>query len=521
MLRRIAAWILLAGLALSMAGCGSSNGPSTPADGSLTVTVGDVPLCDVLSFRTLVTGMTISTAAGSDPDVVPANSSIWVDWAGLAETSTVLVSNTPIAPGTYKSGQLTVGAPTMSLFDATQNPPIDQVTPTFSTETINFTINPPLVVTSNKVSAMRVEFSLPQSVSLTSQGQINTTGSPGSLTVNVTPSVSGTPLFASSSQGFGTMDGVYGYILSVNNTSADPSFTGSFVLQLLSGLSTVTPGGGPSLTVYLNKNSQLIGAPALNQLTTENFTEVIGYIDSNGNFVANSVMVENREDIDNNIAAFLGYTLGVNKDSSGALSSLSVSVRDEEPNTGASNVGNPVDLDSPPIIAAISPSTAFHFSAPSVNFANITPDASFVAPGVQVVVHGSYTPPPTVTAPATPPPVTVNTSDVYLPLQTVAGNYAGTISAASDNVTGAFRLRACASLFNGATIYVLTSGAPNPVTNQPQTQFLNVNGLAGLTPPPQIFVRGLLFYDQNGGTVAGVSIPAGSYVMLASQVHQP
>jgi hypothetical protein len=46
-----------------------------------------------------------------------------------------------------------------------------------------------------------------------------------------------------------------------------------------------------------------------------------------------------------------------------------------------------------------------------------------------------------------------------------------------------------------------------------------VNGLAGLIPSPQLQVRGLLFFDQSGGSINGVQIPPNSYVLLANRVH--
>lgn len=520
MLKRLLVWSLILGLAaVLLTGCGSGVAPAT-SQGTLSVVVGDVPLCNVLSFRTLVTALTVAGENGGSTSIVPANSSIWVDYAALNDTSTILAQAATINPGTYTKGTLTVGAPTMSIFDPAQSPPVDVITPTFSTETINFNINPPLVITGGQTSVLKVDFNLQQSVELTPQGQINTTGSPGALTVNVTPVVTGIPLVASENQGFGNMDDVYGYVLSVNNTSASAKFIGSFVLQLLSGLSTITPGGGPSVTVNLTKTSQLLGTPALNQLTTESFAEVNGYIDTDGDFVANSAMIENREDIDNNITAFLGYILSVTKDASGNVTQFNMSVRDQEPSTGASNSGNPVDLDTPLVIVNISPSTGFYFSSPSMNFANLTPDSTYLAVGQQVVVHGSYVPPPTTTAPATPPPVTMAADDIYIPLQTVPGNYISLLSVGSDNLTGAFRFAPCPQMFQGQPVYVFTSGGLNPVTNQAQTQFVNVNGLAGLTPPRQLFVRGLLFYDQNGSVINGISIPPGSYVTLANGVQQ-
>ncbi|MGH9450979.1 MAG: hypothetical protein ACRD11_10610, partial [Terriglobia bacterium] len=113
-------------------------------------------------------------------------------------------------------------------------------------------------------------------------------------------------------------------------------------------------------------------------------------------------------------------------------------------------------------------------------------------------------------------PTTLAAANIYIPLQTVSGNYASLLAAGSDNLTGGFLFTPCSEFFQGQRIYVITNGAalPNP------TQFVNVNGLAGLTPAPQLLVRGLLFFDQAGGVLGGIQIPPNSYVIMANGVHQ-
>jgi hypothetical protein len=53
-----------------------------------------------------------------------------------------------------------------------------------------------------------------------------------------------------------------------------------------------------------------------------------------------------------------------------------------------------------------------------------------------------------------------------------------------------------------------------------QTAFVNVFGLAGLTPQAILLVRGLPFYQTQAGTINGVAVPAGTLVITARQIHQ-
>jgi hypothetical protein len=528
MIKRSVGLVILVGLvALGLSRCGSST-PSVAAGqtGGLAVEIGDVPLCNILSFRGLITALTMKSAVatGNGTAVLAANSAIWVDFGNLEDTSTILAQTT-LAPGTYVGGTITVNAPTMTVFDPTESPPLTTITPTFTQETsIPFTISPSMVVTANQQSVLRVDFNIPQSVE-TSGGQINITGSTGAATVNVKPIFTAVPLTANAEGNFPSMDDVSGYTTSISTTSENARYTGSMILQTLSG--TTSTATGPAVTVYLNNNSQLMGASALNQITTGNYTEVNGYIDTYGNFVANTAMVEDQSDLAEDFSTFIGTILSVQKDSEGHVTQLQMSVRDEEPNTG-NGTGNPVELDSPPLIVNISAATGFHFSSPSTNFPNLVPDSTYLAVGQQIAAEGTYTPPPSTTSTSSSirassstsssststsstQQATVAAQDIYLPLQSLMGNFSSLLASGSDNLSGGFVLSPCSTIFPGIPIFVITDA---------QTNFANVQGLSGLTSTPSLEVRGLLIFDQQGGTIENVQIPPGSFVILASQVDQ-
>ncbi|MDE3180829.1 MAG: hypothetical protein KGM47_14375 [Acidobacteriota bacterium] len=529
MVKRLMAFGMAAGFCFYfLAGCGSSSSTKpTTGPAPLVVTVGDVPLCNLVSFRSIVNGLTLSGANGAGAvEVFTANQTVPLDFAALRDTSNVL-NITSIQPGTYTEGKITLIASEMSIFDPSSSPVIRQITPVLSSETVSFNINPPLVVPPCPVNsanpcaagALKIDFNLGQSIPLDANGQISLGGTSTAPSAKITPVVDGTALAAAAAQGFGQMDDVHGYILSVSNSptsSGTTNFIGSFVLQTLPGTETsnTTPltGAGPTLSVNLPSASVLIGASSLNQLTTGNFVQVNGYVNANGSFVANQVLIEDQLNIAQQFSTFIGPIVSVSKDANGNVTSFSMTVTDEEPNTESGAApGNPVPLDVPLLTVNVSASTGFHFSAPGVNYANLTPDPTFFAVGQRVIIHGTYVP-PAVQNGAT----TLSAANIYIPLQTVSGTYASLLAAGSDNLTGGFIFIPCAGFFQGQRIYVVTSGVaqPNP------TQFINLNGLAGLSPAPQLLIRGLLFFDQKGGAVNGIPIPANSYVMMASKVHQ-
>lgn len=516
--KRAAMLVLPLGLlAFLFSHCGSGLVSVAPpaTTGGLAITVGDVPVCNTLSFRILTTGLVLGsgfqgTTLLNARSVLSLNSALWADYAQLQDNSTILTVTT-VDSGTYAGGEITVAAPTMTVYDPAQNPPLDLITPVFTTESeIPFTISPPLVVKNNRFSVLRIDFNIPQSLGSSPTGQLGTTGSSGSLSVRVIPVFTASPVTASTSGGFGEMDDVSGYVTSVQNTSTNKEFIGSFALQTLSGLSVNEPGTGPSITVNLTSSSQLIGTPALNQLLPDSYAEVAGYLDTNGNFVANTAVIEDQENPDQNFLAFIGAVLSVQKDSAGNATQLTMTVRDEEPSSSVASSTSDIPLDEPPLVVNISPSTGFHFSSPGTDFAGVVPSGSIFTVGQQIVVHGTFTPPPSGQTPVTTPG-SVAAQDIYVPLQSVQGSFVSLVAAGADNASGGFIFSPCPTMFQGLPIYVVTGS---------ETMFLNVSGLTGLTPPAFISVRGLLFFDLQGGMVGSVPVPAGSLVLLASQVDQ-
>ena len=143
------------------------------------------------------------------------------------------------------------------------------------------------------------------------------------------------------------------------------------------------------------------------------------------------------------------------------------------------------------------------------NFANLSFAAQNLAVGQELVVHGAYTKPATTTG-TTTQPFLVEPTAIFLRLQSMQGTMGSMLAVGSDNQTGVFTLTPCCTLLQGVPLYVVTNN---------QTKYLNVGGLGSITPLNTLLVKGMPYYEPQAVTINGVTIPAGSMVMQARQVH--
>jgi len=487
--------ILLA--ALMTSGCGGSSSSSstttTTGTGGFYTIIGDTPSCDVLGFALFVTELDLHLQGSSSTSkltVFPTNSSPTspvVEFGTLRDSSTI-ANLTSINAGTYDQAILTLTVNNAAQYDPTVSPPASLLTTNITTTNVTVNLQPPLTVSNGKISMLQLDFNLAQSLEVNSQGQ---------LTGNVTPVFTARPVVASGANGFGEFDSLEGFVLSVNSSSPGTGFTSSFVLQTLSGR-------GPALSVNLTDSTQLLGVNRIDQMPTGSFVEVDGFINADGNLVAKGIQVEDRDDITQQMLAYLGQVLTVTKDSSGNVTQFDMLVRNTEPDDSTN-----VDLDSD-VTVNVSPSTSFNaYSLSSdltsqANAGNLAFNAQTLTPGQEVVVHGIYTKPTTGL-------ISVAADKVYLRLQPVQGDFSSLIQAGSDDKTGAFQFAPCPNLLKGTPFIVVTDA---------QTEFVKASGLSSLAPTTPLLVRGLSLLDVQGGTINGVAVPAGTMVLLANHVRQ-
>lgn len=505
-LRRMLVTSLLVGaISVVLSGCGSGITTLTALPrGGIVTFVGDTPFCDVLAFRTFVNGLQLTRLDGHVVTVLGTSTDIRVDFAQLRDFTTVLNVGT-IPEGTYNKATLTIAGAQLVTYDPTKNPPIQFPITSLSTSTPEASINPPLVITPGKEAGLQIDFDVRRSLQVDSQGQI---------TGQVIPVVTFSTVTPNSSQGFGEMDDIIGFVSSVTANSPNSEFIGNFHQQLFSGT-------GPLISVNLTNSSLLCDGPPttgstalcstlpLNQLTTGSFAEVDGYVDSAGNLVANTAEIEDREIIEQDKTALLGYVTSINRDTSGNLIQFQFYVREEEPSVPTS-----VAVDS---IVQVNPSssTVYDYSSRATNSAGLPFDPSALAVGQELVVHGTYSVPGSTGTAGTKPQVNFAADKIYDKLQTDDGNFSSIAAAGGDDKTGAFWMASCATLFQGAPILVVTNG---------NTTYLNLQGLSSLTPAPSLLVKGLLFYETQAQTITDngvpVTVPAGTLVLLAKEVHQ-
>jgi len=644
MLRRILGLGLAAGLIASVIiGCGSSSGPApTTPTGSVYLFVQDTPICDVLTFRTLVTGLQVHRAEDNSMHaLLGSNSAFKVNFASLRDTPSILAMAS-LPEGTYDQATVTFTSPTVVLFDNTKNPPVRTVSTTVSAgSTLQFAIQPNLVVSNTQVSALLWDFDLLHSIGVDASG--NVTGT-------LSPTMTFSTLTANSSQGFGEMDDLVGFVTTVSaNSVAGTAFAGTMGEQFFSN--SVSSAGGPSLNINLfgtpgaiqsaTAPSPAVGAgyqvgdllgitggggiggvvsvtsvcteivkgscPAIgavtgfsligsgggyttatgvsteaissaygsgatanitagtppeecfgppllagqdqycnsqltSQLLTDTVIEADVFVDSKGNLEANKVIdvsgatvgnkveAEDAEDPIINQIAGIGTVTSVTTDALGNAISFGFYLRDEEPDDSTSLpldtvVTVSVSTTGPPCVPIMTPappvcSTVYDISGRSTNFAGLGFGPNTIWPGQELLVSGVFANNSTTGASS----YTMAARKIVLKLQTHQGSFVSLVQAASDDKTGVFRFACCNDAFAGQPLLVLTNG-PSGVTQSgqttfAQTQFVNVSGLNALSRNGTLLIKGILFYEDEATTVNGIAVPAGTFVMLAKEVHQ-
>jgi hypothetical protein len=460
---------LLFALVLAIAatiGCGGASNSnqnfSQNNSASVFVTGEDAPASSVVGFNVTIDKITLNNGSST---AVALSTPEAVDFARLMGLRTLLGFNT-IAQGSYDSVTFTFEntnpAPVISYIDVTTNPPsvqtITNASFTQTTVTVPFPSGAPLVVGSNGLAGLRIDFNVGDSLE-TSNGQI--TG-----IINPVISVSA----VSASDEVGEISDFTGNVVSVGTTS--------FQMQ--------GPYGVPR-TIDVNSSTQYNGSNSLGTLTANAIVSVIGTMQADGSILAKYV-----ELITTDKAFVSGRVLAVNP-STGPVTSVTMWIGEE---LGTSGV-LPVDTVQTINLSAVTTYDVCFFDNFLTN--QVFNNTSLVI-GQRIFVGG------TVSGGAfTPDFVSLRRQGVVGAL--VSGSV--TVTGGTGSNLGYFQMQ------NDA-LMSYSAGGPFTVYTGNATVFENIDGLSGLAAAgtPNLIARGLVFRDPSSPSTPKPIVVAGRVRVL-------
>jgi hypothetical protein len=197
-----------------------------------------------------------------------------VDFGRLIGLRSLLGFNT-VAPGTYTSATFTFAisnpAPSINYVDLTTNPPsISTATGTLSSSTVTvaFPAGAPLVVGSNGLAGLHMDFDLRQSLAMDGNGNLIINN--GAIAVKPVLDV----MAVSASADLGQITEFTGNIVSVNTSG------NSFVMQGPYGFQE---------TIDVNSSTSYNGSNSLSSLMANGIVSVEGTVQATGSILASSV----------------------------------------------------------------------------------------------------------------------------------------------------------------------------------------------------------------------------------------
>jgi hypothetical protein len=437
----------LVALALSFAGCnGVSNSSSTQnstPQGQVFATGEDAPVSSVIAFNITINSITLNN--GSTTAQV-LSTPTRVDFGQLVGLRSLLGFNT-VAAGTYTSATFTFAtspAPSINYVDLSTTPPsVGTATGTLSSAavTVAFPSGAPLVVGSNGLAGLHMDFNLRQSLAM-SNGNLTITNG----TIAVTPSID--VMAVSASSNLGQINEFIGNVVSVN-TAAN-----TFVLQGPYGFQE---------TIDVSSSTDYNASNSLSTLVTNGIVCVEGTVQADGSILAASV-----EQITTDKAFISGRILAV---SPGPVVTMFVG---EELGTSAT-----IPADS---VYTVNLSTVSQYDICFIDnwFTNELFSGSSLVVGQRIFVGGTYQ------------------SNAFIPdmvslrRQGVIGSLvANSVSITSDNL-GSYQMQ-------NDLLMSYSAGGPFTVYTGNLTTFVNINGLSGLQAAGAVNLvsRGLVFYDPN------------------------
>ena len=465
-MKRFATPLLLLVPLFLLVACGggaTNGGQSNNQPGAVFVTGEDAPVSSVVAFNITINRITLNNGSTS---VQALSTPTAVDFGRLVGLRSLLGFNT-VPAGTYNSVTLAFEnaspAPVVDYIDLSTNPPsVNTLVGTLSqaTVTIPFPAGKPLVVGSNGLAGLHIDFNLRDSLAVNS----------GQMTGVINPVV--TVQAVSASEELGEITEFTGNVISVN-TNAN-----SFVMQGPYGFQK---------TIDVNSSTLYNGSNSLSSLVVNGIVSVIGRMQADGSILGSGV-----ELISTSQAFISGRVLAVNPNS-GPVQTVTMWVGEE---LGTSGI-IPVDTVQTIDLSAVSTYDVCFFD-------NLLTqqvfNASSLVVGQRIFIGGSIA------------------GGVFTP-QMVSLRRQGVVGALvqnSVNITGGTGSNQGYFQMQNDALMSYAAGGPFTVLTGDKTFFVNINGLAGLQQAgtPNLISRGLVFKNPADGKPVVVAgrvrvLPAG------------
>jgi hypothetical protein len=440
--------VLLATLVLT--GCGSTASSSTPPaqsqHGNVFVTGEDAPLPSVVGFDVTINSITLNGQSNT-PQVVSTPTT--VDFARLVGLRSPLAFNA-VPAHTYSSATFVLAGAVIAYVDMTQNPPaLSTINATLPQAPYALTVNfpTPMIVGSNGLAGLKMEFDIRQSLAVNGSGQVTGVVNPA-IYIKAT----------TASDPDGQITDLTGGLVSVNSSS------NSFVIQ---------GPYGRQLTVDVSDSMEFNSGWNINDLAAPAIVGVQGSFQADGSLMASGV------EVITTAQTFLsGRVLQITNNISGQAQSVTMWVGE----TGADLVSD-VDTIQTINISAVTAYDICFFDGPITGalFNNTS-----IEVGQRMFIGGSY-----VSSTFTPQLISLRRQGVY-------GMYVPQSVTVTSGNAGSFELS------NNGLIGYAANG-PVAVYTGNDTLFFNLSGLAVLdadTTPVPVIARGLVLKDPVTGNAS-------------------
>ena len=451
-MKRFATLLVLLVPFFALLGCGGGATSGTQTNGqagAVFVTGEDAPVSSVVAFNITINSISLNSSSTS---VQALSTPTAVDFGRLMGLRSLLGFNM-VPAGSYNSVTFTFEtanpAPAIDYIDlSTTTPSVKVLTGTLSqaTVTVPFPSGKPLVVGSNGLAGLHIDFNLRDSLLVDNSNQ---------MTGVIKPVISVQAV--SASDDLGEITDFTGNIVSVN-TGAN-----SFVMQGPYGFQK---------TIEVNSSTLYNGSNNLNTLGVDGIVSVIGTVQADGSILASGV-----ELVSTSKAFISGRILAVNPNS-GPVQTVTLWIGEELGTSGIIPVDSVQTID----LSAVSTYDVCFFD--NLLTEQVFNDSSLVV-GQRIFIGGS-----TAGNIFTPQMVSLRRQGV---VGTLVQNRV-TITGGSGSNQGYFQMQ------NDA-LMSYSAGGPFTVLTVDKTFFVNINGLAGLqqSGTPNLISRGLVFKNPVNG----------------------